>query len=250
MPFTPDERAYLDETYVRRTVPTPADTAAARFNWGPEISRYSDVFSYEGAPDPKKWAAAGEPWPGHARNGERRASRSVVGGGFLRQTGTADGKTGWLASRLSWQYARLEVRCRSLPNGANPGGGRQYHPVLILWPTNNDWPAGAEYDFLENGAPGMSRAEAYLHYPNHRPRIQEHAAKDGVDLTQWHNVGFEWSRTGLVGYIDGAEWFRFDRDGIQNAPGPMHLTIQLDAFVPSGLQPAFFDVQWAKFYNV
>jgi hypothetical protein len=96
----------------------------------------------------------------------------------------------------------------------------------------------------------MSRAEAFLHYPNHRPRTQEHAVKNNVDLTQWHNVGFEWSRTGLVGYIDGAEWFRFDRDGIQNAPGPMHLTIQLDAFAPSGLQPAFFDVQWAKFYNV
>ncbi len=54
----------------------------------------------------------------------------------------------------------------------------------------------------------------------------------------------------MVGYIDGEEWFRFDQNCIQCAPGPMHLTIQLDNFFgASGLQKAFFDIDWASIYS-
>lgn len=227
----------------------PADqTAAARFGWGKPLPA-SDEFGYTGAPDPRRWSVYGKGgrdncWPGHAGNGRRCASANKVADGYLRQTGLSNGDTAGIASRFGQKYGRWEVRARMAAAG---GGGRAYHPVLITWPDSDKWPQGAEYDFLENNI-GDRCAEAFLHYPNHQPRRQEHAEKCGVDLTRWHNYGFEWTTKGLVGYLDGAEWFRFGRDGIQNAPGPMHLTVQLDNFHGRGMQKAYFDVDWARVY--
>jgi beta-glucanase (GH16 family) len=230
-------------------------TAASKYNWGTPLPG-SDEFDYSGAPDAGKWGVYGAGgdeggsgsncWPGHSGNGRRCASANSVADGYLRQTGLANGDTAGIASKTDLKHGRWEVRARM---AAAPGAsGDPYHPVLITWPANDEWPAGAEYDFLEVniGDPG---AGAFLHYPNHQPRVQEYAEKAGVDLTQWHNYGFEWTADGLVGYIDGAEWFRFDSDCIQCAPGPMHLTIQLDNFFGSGgLQKAFLDVDWARIY--
>ena len=215
--------------------------------WGTPVAAGSDEFNGT-AIDTSKWSKAGECWEGHAGNGKRCASNSTVGNGFLRQHGEANGDSGWLASKFGQKYGNWEVRARSMPA---PGAtGSPLHPVLITWPDSDQWPAGAEYDYLENGAPGQQCAEAYLHFPNHQPRRQEHAEKCGVDLTQWHNFGFSWQPDGLTGYIDGVEWFHFDQDGIQNAPGPMHQTIQLDQFHgDGGYQEAFFDVDWAKVYS-
>ncbi|HEY0472789.1 MAG TPA: glycoside hydrolase family 16 protein [Kribbella sp.] len=231
-------------------------TAASKYNWGTPLPG-SDEFDYSGAPDAGKWGVYGaggdeggsgsKCWPGHSGNGRRCASANTVADGYLRQTGLANGDTAGIASKTNLKYGRWEVRARM---AAAPGAsGDPYHPVLITWPANDQWPAGAEYDFLEVniGDPG---AGAFLHYPNHQPKVQEYAEKAGVDLTQWHNYGFEWTAGGLVGYIDGAEWFRFDSDCIQCAPGPMHLTIQLDNFFGAGgLRKAFFDVDWARIYS-
>ncbi|WP_344114176.1 glycoside hydrolase family 16 protein [Kribbella alba] len=230
-------------------------TAASKYNWGTPLPG-SDEFDYSGAPDAGKWGVYGAGgdeggsgsncWPGHSGNGRRCASANSVADGYLRQTGLANGDTAGIASKTNLKHGRWEVRARM---AAAPGAsGDPYHPVLITWPANDEWPAGAEYDFLEVNI-GDRGAGAFLHYPNHQPRVQEHAEKAGVDLTQWHNYGFEWTTDGLVGYIDGAEWFRFHSDCIQCAPGPMHLTIQLDNFFGSGgLQKAFLDVDWARIY--
>lgn len=227
------------------TTPPAAGTAAARYGWGPALPE-SDEFNYTGAPDTAKWDTADECWPGHDGNGRRCASKSTVQDGLLRQTGTAGGDTGWLASKRGQKFGRWEVRARSANTA--PSNGRQYHPVLITWPVSDAWPSGAEYDYLENGAPGEQCAEAFLHYPNHQPRVQEHARKCGVDLSQWHAFGFEWTPAGLVGYIDGVEWFRHATDCIQCAPGPMRQTIQLDNFYGGGMTPAVFEVDWARVY--
>ncbi|MEU4621893.1 glycoside hydrolase family 16 protein [Actinoplanes sp. NPDC023801] len=236
---------------------TPAgDTAASRFGWGTPLPA-SDEFDYGSAaapavPDRTKWELAGDGvgqcMNGHNGNGRRCDANSRVLGGILRMTGEADGDTGWLGSTLSQKYGRWEVRARSQATGAN--NGRQYHPVLITWPESNEWPEGAEYDYLENSAPGEQCAGAFLHYPNHQPRTQEHAEKCGVDLTQWHNFGFEWTRQHLKGYIDGVEWFSFSRDCVQCAPGPMFQTIQLDNFFGGSMQPAVFEMDWARVYAV
>ena len=235
----------------------PGDTAAGRFAWGTPLPA-SDEFNYGSAaapapPDQSRWNLAGGGvgacWPGHTGNGRRCDANTRVVGGIARMTGEADGDTGWLGSKLSQRYGRWEVRARSQATG--PDNGRQYHPLLITWPANHPWPEGAEYDYLENGAPGEPCAEAFLHYPNHQPRRQEFAQRCGVDLSQWHNFGFEWTPQHLKGFIDGVEWFSFSRDCVQCAPGPMFQTIQLDNFHPEGgLQPAIYEVDWARVYAI
>jgi hypothetical protein len=223
--------------------PPASGTAAAAFNWGTALPE-SDEFNYVGKPDSTKWNQAGECWAGHAGNGKRCASRSTVQDGFLRETGLANGDTGWLGSKVNQKTGRWEVRARMAADG---GSGNTYHPVLITWPQSDQWPQGGEYDFMETniGKPGV---EAFMHHPTSGSVVQDHYSKT-VDITQWHNYGFEWSPTGLTGYIDGVVWFHDTKSGIQ-APGPMHLTIQLDNFHGSGMQPAHFDVDWAHIYKI
>lgn len=224
--------------------PPPAgDTAAARLGWGTPIAAGSDEFNYVGRPDPAKWGAY--EGPGHNGNGRRVAARNNVADGFLRQSGLANGDSAGLASTFGQRFGRWEVRARV---NATATSGNPYRPVLITWPDSNVWPRDGEYDFFEVNV-GDDDATAFLHYPNHQPKVQEQAQK-ALDITQWHNYGFEWSPSGLKGYIDGVEWFSFSSNGIQNAPGPMHQTIQLDNFFGSGMQAANFDVDWARVYKL
>ncbi|MBP2371106.1 glycoside hydrolase family 16 protein [Pseudonocardia parietis] len=214
----------------------------------------SDEFRYEGPPDPEKWNHAGECWAGHDGNGGRCASRSTVDGEKLVQTGLANGDSAWIASRFDQQYGRWEARVRS--EGTGPDNGRQYHPLLIIWPQSDRWPEDGEYDFLENGAPGEQCAEAFIHYPHGRGAIQQEFVREadcGEPLSEWHNVAVEWTPDHIKGFIDGEEWFSFSdgaRDGrrdIQAMPGG-HLTIQLDNFFGGDMQPATYEVDWVRIY--
>jgi hypothetical protein len=225
------------------TPPPPADTAAANFNWGTPLPA-SDEFNYTGAPDPTKWDKAGDNpcWPGHAGNGLRCGANSTVANGYLRATGMANGNTGWLASNLGRIHGRIEVRARM---AADATAGHAYHPVLIDWPDSDAWPSGGEYDFMETdiGAPGI---DAFMHHPTQSQVVQDHYSKT-LDITQWHNYAFDWENGNLTGYVDGVVFFHDTAAGIE-APGNMHLTLQLDNFFGSGMQPAHLDVDWARFY--
>lgn len=239
-------------------------TAAERHEWGDPIPEASDEFEYgseadPAVPDEDKWELAGggvgECMPGHDDNGLRCEENSRVVGGMLRQTGEANGDTGWVASKFGQQYGRWEARVRSEPTSDD--NGRQYHPLLILWPDSNEWPEDGEYDYLENMAPGEECAEAYIHYP-HDPDVpvqQEFAQQCGVDLTQWHAFAVEWTPDHVKGFIDGEEWFSFSdgendiRDCIQCAPS-MHQTIQLDNFFGDDLQTAIYEVDWVRTYSI
>lgn len=232
-----------------------APTAAERYGWGDPLPA-SDEFDYDGPPDPQKWKHAGECWPGHDGNGGRCASRSTVDGEKLVQTGLADGDSAWIGSTFNQQYGRWEARVRS--EGTGPDNGRQYHPLLIIWPQSDQWPEDGEYDFLENGAPGEQCAEAFIHYPHGRGSIQQEFVREsdcGAPLTEWHNVAIEWTPDHIKGFIDGAEWFSFsggaqgNRRNIQDMPSG-HLTIQLDNFFGGDMQPATYEVDWVRIYDL
>ena len=198
---------------------------------------------------------AGECWAGHAGNGGRCASRSTVDGSKLVQTGLANGNSAWLGSKVDQRYGRWEARVRSTATG--PDNGRQYHPLLIIWPSSNQWPQDGEYDFLENGAPGQKCAESFIHYPHNAgvPVQQEFVEETncGAPLTEWHNVAFEWTPDHVRGYIDGRQWFDLSggangiRRKIQDMPSG-HLTIQLDNFFGGSMQPATYEVDWVRIY--
>jgi hypothetical protein len=76
-----------------------------------------------------------------------------------------------------------------------------------------------------------------------------------VDLSQWRNIGFEWTSTHLKGYLDGVEWFSTSggasssRRNIQ-AMGPGFATIQLDNFDGTNQTPASFECEWFRLYDL
>lgn len=157
----------------------------------------------------------------------------------------------------------------SITAGAGPGAapadtattpvsnGNDYHPVLIIWPQSDLWPEDGEYDFLENGAPGMPNPEAYLHYPHDASASvqQIHFTGPAVDLTQWHNFAIQWTSTGLTLYCDGVQWGTASggansiRRDLQTMPSG-GLTIQLDNFDGTDQTPAKFEVEWARVFSL
>lgn len=227
--------------------PPPAgsgDTAAESLGWGTPVPAGSDEFNGSSL-DRSKWGVYnGE---GHDGNGRRLAERIAVGDGKMTMTGLANGDSAGMASTFDQRYGRWEARVRS--SSASPGAGRQYHPLLIIWPESNRWPDHGEYDFFENGAPGLNRVEAFLHYPGHTPKRQEFARKDGVDTTQWQNIAFEWTPDHLKGFVNGEEWFSFSEYDITEMPSG-HLTIQLDNFFGGGMTPATYEVDWVRAYTL
>ena len=184
--------------------------------------------------------------PGHGGNGRRCASQTSVHGGYLRQTGTANGDTGWLGSRTNQRGGRWEARIRLVPDG---GAGHRYHAVLLTWPQSDRWPQSGEYDFFEVDV-GEHAVTAFIHHPSPRSsQVQDVFTSRPVDLTQWHTFAFQWDpRAGtLTGYLDGAAWF-VDRNRAAQAPEPMHGTIQLDNLYGAGMQAAHLDVDYYRIY--
>lgn len=222
--------------------PSDGTQAAVLLGWGVVVD--GDEFAYSGAPGPK-WAMYNG--PGHAGNGLRRPSAFNVAGGVLTCTGdnVAGGTSGGMAFRRDEKYCRIEVRMRTY--SINPSApGNRYHPVLITWPTSNQWPQGGEYDFFETNC-DSGKLGWFLHYPNHQPKVQEGGEKP-LDIQNWHNYAFEWAPTGLRGWCDGVKYFEYTMAAIQ-APGPMHLTFQLDNFFGANMCPAKMEAQWVRIYN-
>jgi hypothetical protein len=145
----------------------------------------------------------------------------------------------------SQKYYRIEWRIRAY--SINPKGpGHRYHPVLILWPTSDQWPQGGEFDFAEYDC-DSGLYEAFLHIPGNDGSAQEYVKKQ-FDISQWHNVAFEWSSSGIKGWLNGQQVFSFP--GFKQPPGPMQPTFQLDNFFgSSGMEPAKFESQWLRIYN-
>ncbi|MBV9921115.1 MAG: polysaccharide lyase family 7 protein [Pseudonocardia sp.] len=214
--------------------------AAKLLSWGAPQSD-SDEFNYTGTPNPALWSLYDG--PGHAGNGTRDPSAFNVANGILTCTGTAGGSTGGMSHVRSQKYMRVEWRVRTY--SINPkGSGNRYHPVLIDWPTSDEWPQGGEFDFYECDC-DSGLYEAYLHIPGNDGSDQEYVKK-ACDISQWHNIAFEWSKSGCAGWLDGQQVFNFP--GFKQPPGPMQLTYQLDNFFGSGMEPAKFEAQFCRIY--
>lgn len=163
--------------------------------------------------------------PGHAGNGRRTSDAISVEDGSLVIRGDAAGTTGGMAWQEGQRFGRWEVRARF------PSGDDQYHPVLILWPTDVDWPRGGEIDFAETTS-ASDNVSFFLH---HGADNQQSYARKDIDISQWHHYAVEWVHGRITGYIDGERWFE-STDSAAMPPGRMHPTIQLDYF-PSGGSP-------------
>ncbi|WP_433507382.1 glycoside hydrolase family 16 protein [Pseudonocardia halophobica] len=236
-------------------VPAEPETAAEKYGWGTPLPE-SDEFGYTGAPDSAKWDTINGCWAGHNGNGKRCGANSTVDGEKLIQKGSENGDTGWLASKLDQRYGRWEARVRSFNTGDS---GKEYHPLLIVWPESDSWPEDGEYDFLENQAPGEECANAFIHYPHPNMPVQQEFLEEedcGAPLSEWHNIAFEWTPDHVRGYVDGKEWYTLEdgagpggRKNIQDMPSG-HLTIQFDNFHGGGMREANYEIDWVRMYSL
>ena len=226
--------------------------AAVRHGWGAPLAQ-SDEFGYTGAPKSTKWSLYSG--PGHGGNGRRVPERCTVDGEKLVITGLENGDSGGMAHRFDQQYGRWEVRMRA--SNTTPSG-KTYHPVLIIWPTDDRWPESGEYDFCENSSPAADKAQAFIHFP-HPDTVevqQRRFEKQPWDTSAWHNYAIEWTADGITCYLDGEKWFTTSggaqssprRSDIQAMPSG-HLTIQLDNFNGStGNRGARMEIDWVHVY--
>lgn len=199
------------------TVPPVGDgtTAAATQGWGAVVA--GDEFNYAGAPDAAKWSVYNS--AGHAGNGLRSPAQANVDGSKLVISGTADGTTAGMSAKFANQkYGRWEVR-------AAGSGDNEYHMVSILWPDSGNWPCDGELDYAETTG-DWNVIQFFQHYSCTN---QQTSASKALDVTQFHNYAVDWSPAGVVGYVDGVEWFR-DVVPAHQPPGSMHQTLQLDWF--------------------
>ncbi len=178
---------------------------------------------------------------GHDENGIRSPDQLSVSGGSLHIVGLPDGTTGGLAGESSRYRGRWETRMRV------PLGDFRYHPVLILWPTAEDFPVGGEVDYAETTCASDS-ISFFLHYSEDNLTT---TAELPIDLTEWHNYAVEWDATGIYGYVDGERWFTDTNQG-HMPPRAMHPTIQLDWFPEGGtaVQQSSMEVAWIREYDL
>ncbi len=202
-------------------------TAAQAMGWGTPTK--SDDFSaglgqwgvYDGS--------------GHAGNGRRTPSAVTTADGIMTMTGDTSGNTGGMAWGDGQKYGRWEARVRS--------SAGSYHPVMLLWPSAENWPIGGEVDWMEISDPARKVADTFLHYGADNNQVQGNV---NVDATQWHNWAVEWTPQGITTYLDGKVWWSTKNTSIL-PPGPMHMTIQLDNF--GGPNTATqMQVDWVKQY--
>jgi licheninase len=217
---------------------TDGTQAAVVLGWGSVVA--GDEFNYTGRPDRANWKLYDG--PGHSGKGIRSPKAWLVGSGVVTVSGDAEGTTGGMSAKFAQQqYGRWEARMKTNARDT------QYHPVVMLWPNNNESPTCAEIDYAE-GTADTTKIKFNLHHACHGPHFQTRASLR-LDTTQWHNYALEWTAAGIKGYLDGALWFT-DMDPAHQPTVRMHQTLQLDWF-PNGAppKPSQMQVDWIRVYK-
>jgi beta-glucanase (GH16 family) len=158
--------------------------------------------SFSGNAVPSGWGTY-EGHPGGEPDGMWLPSHVTVNNGAMHLNGYKDGGR-WVTGGVmnshaaSMQYGKYEVRFRM-----TKGVGVKY--AILLWPHTADWPVGGEIDFAEDGGSGTrNHTSATMHYGTDNSTIQREIT--GVDFSQWHTVGVEWTAGKIVYTLDGKQW--------------------------------------------
>lgn len=233
-PATPPATPAKPATPATPATPSEPPSAASTFGWGPVIG--GDEFNYIGPVDPAKWTDYNG--PGNAGKGTRSEDQVRVDGGVVTITGTSNGTTGGFSAKFdNRMFGRWETRMRV--SDRDP----QYHPVLILRPVAGSDSCAQEIDYSE-----ASSDTTVDHFFNHYScSNQQTTVAKAIDMTQWHDYAVQVTPAGVVGYIDGVEWFR---DTVHLPTTALHQTVQLDWF-PSGAstRESWLQVDWMRLYN-
>lgn len=120
-------------------------------------------------------------------------------------------------------YGKWEMRMRM-----TKGNGVKY--AALLWPSNGTWPVDGEIDFAEDGGGDRSGTSATTHYagPDGSGHyIVQRSLK--VDMSQWQNVGVEWTPGKLAYTLNGQKWGEVTSPAAAIPDGPMFFAIQTEA---------------------
>lgn len=170
--------------------------------------------------------------------GLRRPSQITESGGALTMTCTADGVTGGMMYLTPFTYGLWEARVKASAASGN------VHPVLLLWPAHDEWPAGGEVDYMEVFDPARRAVSGFLHYG--ADNRQTEGTVD-VDVTAYNVFAVRWTPGGIFYYVNGIQWFA-DTDVAHLPPGPMQAAIQLDYF-GGPATPGTMTLDWIRIYQ-
>jgi Glycosyl hydrolases family 16 len=211
---------------------TAATTAAATQGWGTP----SRVEDFNAGTD--QWQVYDG--PGNDGKGRRSPSAIAVRDGVVTLGGDASGTTGGMCRGAGRRYGRWEARVRA------PASDPSYHAALLLWPDDDNWPAGGEIDFMELIDPGRRLAESFVH---HGADNRTERGTVETDASRWRNWAVEWTPSSITMFLDGRQWYRATGGAVQ-PPGPMHLCVQLDWFPTGGpVRPSTMQVDWVREYG-
>jgi hypothetical protein len=146
-------------------------------------------------------------------------------------------------------YGRFLIRMRM-----DKSDGVKY--AILLWPASGQWPSGGEIDFAEDGGGQRTSTTGTLVYSTDGVTVQRNQRNVGVDLSQWHTLGVDWSPGRLDFTVDNIAWGTIKSPEVPSAP--MNLAIQteagscdqwmtcIDATTPASTS---LDVDWVAVYK-
>ncbi len=203
---------------------------------------WADEFDVDGLPDTARWSydAGGHGWGNQELQfytDGRRENARVEGGRLIIEARRED----WQGSRFTsarlvtkgkgdWTYGRIDVRAK-LPSG------RGSWPAIWMLPTTTErmrWPDAGEIDIMEH----VGFAQGVVHGSVHTKRYHHSIGtqKTGrIDVpgaaSAFHDYVVEWSPECIIWYVDGRQFFRFDKEpgGREVWPfdGPFHLVVNI-----------------------
>lgn len=201
---------------------------------------WSDEFDYEGKPDAQKWQI--DQWSARKVNDEDQAYTDraqnvrVADGRLLLQAHKEDYQGAAYTSgrvhslgRGDFLYGRIDVNAR-LPKGQGlwsalwmlPSDPYQYATTCddgTEWQGNPDcdaWPNSGEIDIMEHVGYDMKRVHSTVH--NHRffssgPELRNASIEVEDVAGEFHVYSLEWSAETIRVFVDGVEFYRYDRLG-------------------------------------
>jgi beta-glucanase (GH16 family) len=177
-------------------------------------------FLYDGQPngDPGGWFL-----PSHV---SQTGGRLIIN---ASPTQTPNGNiyaTGGLSNSKSFSqvYGKFSIRFR-----IDKGYGINY--IVMLWPADDSWPP--EINIAEDNGLRRDLITSTLHYGGHGSEVKRISHNQtGLDFTQWHTVGLEWTPGKLVMYLDGHEWSRTESSAVPSVP--MSIALQSQAWFCGG----------------